>query len=293
MSQSLELPSAGYQSVVVETADDGGRPSRVLVTVNLQAPVAATAAELADAAFTGPSAMVDSSDPVLFALAAKARGRTAGELAWALRELVFDHIETKDLTTAFASASEVARTRAGDCTEHAVLLAALLRARSIPAVRREACPALASSCARPRALSLALSRSPSLARPLSLALSPARARVSTLGARACASPPPPQRVCHGLVYVERYEDETETATGASLAAAPDANAGRGGEGVEAQFGWHMWTQALINGAWHDLDATLQVRARSLRRCPPCPRQSCPRCCLTGATRFQIQRVATG
>jgi transglutaminase-like putative cysteine protease len=33
----------------------------------------------------------------------------------------------------FASAAEVARTRTGDCTEHAVLLAAMLRAEKIPA----------------------------------------------------------------------------------------------------------------------------------------------------------------
>ena len=27
---------------------------------------------------------------------------------------------------------------------------------------------------------------------------------------------------------------------------------------DGQFGWHMWSQALINGHWHDLDATLHV-----------------------------------
>jgi transglutaminase-like putative cysteine protease len=29
------------------------------------------------------------------------------------------------------------------------------------------------------------------------------------------------------------------------------------DGADA-FGWHMWTQALINGAWIDLDATLPM-----------------------------------
>jgi transglutaminase/protease-like cytokinesis protein 3 len=38
----------------------------------------------------------------------------------------------KDFSTALASAGEVARTLQGDCTEHAVLLAAMLRARNIP-----------------------------------------------------------------------------------------------------------------------------------------------------------------
>ena len=152
-------------------------------------------------------------------------------MAYQLRELVNRHIQDKHLGTAYASASETARTRtraaaptltlapalapaltlaltltstlsltstpttqartgSGDCTEHAVLLAALLKARMIPS-----------------------------------------------------------RVCHGLVYVElggsaingQAEDGMESAASS-----------------DGQFGWHMWSQALINGHWHDLDATLHV-----------------------------------
>ena len=50
-------------------------------------------------------------------------------MAYQLRELVNSHIQDKHLSTAYASASETARTASGDCTEHAVLLAAVLRAR--------------------------------------------------------------------------------------------------------------------------------------------------------------------
>ena len=50
-------------------------------------------------------------------------------MAYQLRELVSRHIQDKHLGTAYASASETARTASGDCTEHAVLLAAVLRAR--------------------------------------------------------------------------------------------------------------------------------------------------------------------
>ena len=46
----------------------------------------------------------------------------------ALRDLVHTHISGKHLSTAYASASETARTGSGDCTEHAVLLAAVLGA---------------------------------------------------------------------------------------------------------------------------------------------------------------------
>jgi hypothetical protein len=44
-----------------------------------------------------------------------------------LTRFVRDHIEDASLSVGFASASEVVRTRRGDCTEHAVLLAALVR----------------------------------------------------------------------------------------------------------------------------------------------------------------------
>jgi transglutaminase/protease-like cytokinesis protein 3 len=42
-------------------------------------------------------------------------------------------IQLKNFSQAFATAAEVARSLEGDCTEHAVLLAALCRARKIPA----------------------------------------------------------------------------------------------------------------------------------------------------------------
>jgi hypothetical protein len=57
--------------------------------------------------------------------------RIDGDAAIALERYVHEKIETKNFTTAFASAAEVARTLEGDCSEHAVFLAALLRARGI------------------------------------------------------------------------------------------------------------------------------------------------------------------
>ncbi|MHC4106477.1 MAG: transglutaminase-like domain-containing protein, partial [Planctomycetota bacterium] len=108
--------------------------------------------------------------------AARRAGDSALARAEAMRELVHDHVTEKDLDTAFASASETAKTKTGDCSEHAVLLCAMLRADGIPA-----------------------------------------------------------RVATGLVYVQWFLDERDI------------------------FGWHMWTQALIDGAWVDLDATLDRR----------------------------------
>jgi hypothetical protein len=85
---------------------------------------------------------------------------------------VHRHLTRKNLASGLATATQALATRAGDCTEHAVLLVAALRAQRIPA-----------------------------------------------------------RVASGLAYVD----------------AP---------GHPNSFGWHMWTQAIVDGRWIDLDATL-------------------------------------
>src|SRR5580704_3214959 len=54
------------------------------------------------------------------------------KIAVAMEQYVDHELQKKDFSTALASAAEVARTMQGDCTEHAVLLAAMLRARNIP-----------------------------------------------------------------------------------------------------------------------------------------------------------------
>ena len=61
---------------------------------------------------------------------------TQGEVAptpTSLERLVFEHVSNKSYSRAFDLASRVAATREGDCTEHAVLLAALARASGFPA----------------------------------------------------------------------------------------------------------------------------------------------------------------
>jgi hypothetical protein len=53
--------------------------------------------------------------------------------ACALEKFVAETVHDKNFSTAFATAAEVARSLEGDCTEHAVLLAALCRVKKIPA----------------------------------------------------------------------------------------------------------------------------------------------------------------
>ena len=55
-----------------------------------------------------------------------------GEIAQRMETYVRDKLNKKNFSTAMASAAEVARNLEGDCTEHAVLLAAMLRAKGIP-----------------------------------------------------------------------------------------------------------------------------------------------------------------
>ncbi|MEZ6119690.1 MAG: transglutaminase-like domain-containing protein [Pirellulaceae bacterium] len=58
---------------------------------------------------------------------------TPAAIAVACEQLVFDTVDEKNFSTAFATAAEVARSKSGDCTEHAVLLAALCRTQNVPA----------------------------------------------------------------------------------------------------------------------------------------------------------------
>ena len=53
-------------------------------------------------------------------------------VALRMEKYVHDKLRTKNFSTALASAAEVAKKLEGDCTEHAVLLAAMLRVMKIP-----------------------------------------------------------------------------------------------------------------------------------------------------------------
>jgi len=58
--------------------------------------------------------------------------RNVFEIADKLCRFVSRYVSNKNFSVGFASASEVARKREGDCTEHGILLAALGRAVGIP-----------------------------------------------------------------------------------------------------------------------------------------------------------------
>jgi len=165
-----DLPSAGVQRV--ETTENGA----VRVRLDLSSPVDADPDASTDETYLSSSPLVDTSDPVILEFVEHALDGvdgSASDRARALHEAVHRWVARKGLQSAFASASETVRSRAGDCSEHAVLLCAALRTEGIPA-----------------------------------------------------------RVASGLIYADSFVGQRHI------------------------FGWHMWTQALIDGRWIDLDATL-------------------------------------
>lgn len=78
--------------------------------------------------------MMNNADAKLIELAKEAAGGECDPFALGdrLRKFVTDYVTTKSLNVGFATASEVARTREGDCSEHGVLLAALGRLNGLP-----------------------------------------------------------------------------------------------------------------------------------------------------------------
>ncbi|PRQ01250.1 transglutaminase-like domain-containing protein [Enhygromyxa salina] len=85
--------------------------------------------------FLEPTAMAQSDDPNIVAMAAKIVGGETNSLAAAslIVTAVFDSLDKQAGVRGSATASEVLQNGAGDCTEHAVLVVALMRAAGIPA----------------------------------------------------------------------------------------------------------------------------------------------------------------
>ena len=124
-----ELPSVGFQTVA-RVSDTASR-----VTIDLsKGGSALTEEEENSPDFMAASSMVNWKDESVEKLLRQALHKEIPDeaaRAEALRKFVHQIISTKDMSVGFASATEVSRTLTGDCTEHAVLLAALLRGANI------------------------------------------------------------------------------------------------------------------------------------------------------------------
>jgi len=125
----VRIPRSGYQRPV------WGDDQTVRVAVNLDDPVNPVD-DLPTDADRQSSIAINVDDPNIRRLIERALlegdgASSAADRAERLRQFVHGYIQQRDLSVGFATASEVARTARGDCTEHAVLLAAMLRGAGI------------------------------------------------------------------------------------------------------------------------------------------------------------------
>ncbi|MDZ4755938.1 MAG: transglutaminase family protein [Phycisphaerae bacterium] len=127
----VDLPSVGAQ----RTTRIG--PGQIEVVIDADRGSPAQPGEAEDPKFLAPSSLVNFDTEDVQALLRRALDGHADaaprERAELLRRFVGRHITNKNLSSAFASAADAARTASGDCSEHAVLLTAMLRGAKIPA----------------------------------------------------------------------------------------------------------------------------------------------------------------
>ncbi|MCC6354423.1 MAG: transglutaminase family protein [Verrucomicrobiae bacterium] len=81
-----------------------------------------------------PTTYLQSDDPKVVALAGEIAGDEKNPvwIAKRLERVIFEKMRRRNLSKAFSSAAEVAKSLEGDCTEHAVLAAAVARAIGLP-----------------------------------------------------------------------------------------------------------------------------------------------------------------
>ena len=87
-----------------------------------------------DRKYVNASRYLQSNDPRVREHARRAAGfqTDPARIAVAVEKYVQQKLKNKNFSTAMATAAEVARDMQGDCTEHAVLMAAMLRVRRVP-----------------------------------------------------------------------------------------------------------------------------------------------------------------
>ena len=118
-----------------QTLSVGSNTSVAFLDVKTAGPNIAGTDPTPDPAYSQPNALINSDDARVIELTRKAVGNAASPWDQAVRieKWVAHNLTEKNFKTAFAPAAEVAVNLTGDCTEHAVLTAAMCRAAGIPA----------------------------------------------------------------------------------------------------------------------------------------------------------------
>lgn len=106
----------------------------VLICARCAEAAASEKAPATLAAASKPTAWLQSDDPeIKQAALLQVKGKIGAQAQmYALEAFVTTHISNTNLTTGYASAKEAFESKTGDCTEHALLLAAMGRAVGIP-----------------------------------------------------------------------------------------------------------------------------------------------------------------
>ena len=136
--KNVDIPADDNQSVTE-------KDSNILVTVKPVVGIGKTLLKYDGEKYSGndekileasiPSQYVQSDDKAIIKLAKEAIGDTTYEIIAAknIESFVGEYITEKSMSVGYATAVEVAKSKQGDCSEHAVLTAALCRAVGIPA----------------------------------------------------------------------------------------------------------------------------------------------------------------
>lgn len=122
------IPESSYQKVKAKSENE------LEVTVTRLPPPKSALSRDEEEKYLKPSAFLQTKDPLVVDHARKATAgvSTQWDKALSLEKYVHEKLTQKNFSTALASAAEVAKRMEGDCTEHAVLLAAMLRVVQIP-----------------------------------------------------------------------------------------------------------------------------------------------------------------
>lgn len=131
--KELTLPTTSSQTVAMEKGKLLVTVSKAAVPEGVTFPYKDTDPNILEA--LKPTQYIQSDNPKVIDLARHAIGGTT-DAATAVKQIesfVAGYIQQKDLSVGYASAGEVAQSRQGDCTEHAVLTAGMCRAVGIPA----------------------------------------------------------------------------------------------------------------------------------------------------------------
>ena len=126
---AFQIESSGFSSIPETCFQKKGENT---LTVSSDA---ANCKNLPEASDTQPNIIEDSTNPEIVRAAQKIilGAPNQQEMVKRITKFVYKHISNKNYNHGNMSASEVLRTKSGDCTEHSALFAALARAAGIPA----------------------------------------------------------------------------------------------------------------------------------------------------------------